>query len=137
MVFEMDNTGANREQAFGVVYNDAYRRELARIQEVVLKKQLADVELFILSGKPFSDAVKEGWTSDMLEFYTDRMTQNGKDKCKDGDVVSSMGNMEDEVGNDNSTHAEFMTQNIVSNAVDAAMADMLDNVNEGTSSCFK
>ncbi|PWA35896.1 zinc knuckle CX2CX4HX4C [Artemisia annua] len=122
VVFEMENSGTNREQAFGVVYDDAYRREMDRIQEVVFKKQLAEVELFIFSGKPFSDAVKEGWTDVMIDFYKDRMTQNGKDK-------NNVNNLEDEMGNDNSAQDDFIAQNIVSNAVDTAMADMLGNEN--------
>ena len=64
----MENTGVNREQAFGVVYNEVYRKELGRIQDLIIKKQLAEVELFKLSGKPFSDAVKKDWTIDMFDF---------------------------------------------------------------------
>ncbi|GKB43589.1 abscisic acid 8'-hydroxylase 3-like protein, partial [Tanacetum coccineum] len=104
VVQEMENSGFSRSQAFDYVYGEAYRNELERIKNLVLKKQLAKVELFITSKKPHDDAVKEGWTDEMLEFY--KAT---------------------EVGEDLSAHAGFMTQNMVSSTVDASMADMVNN----------
>ena len=137
VVFEMESTGTSREQAFGAVYNEVFKKEMSRIHGMVLKKQLAEVELFILSGKPFTEAMKQGWSDDMVEFYMDRITKMDEGMNKEGDVLKTDVVMDEEVGNDNSAHAEFITQNIVSNAVDAAMANMVNNDNAGPSSFIK
>ena len=137
VAFEMESTGVSREQAFGVVYSNVYTNQMDRIQGLVLKKQLAEVELFILSGKSLTEAVKESWTKDMVEFYKDRMSNYEKGKNIEGDVSKADISMEDEVANDSSADADFMTQNIVSNVVDAAMVNIIDNENAGPSSSVK
>ena len=114
---EMENTGNSRSQSFGIVYDEEYRREVARIQNLVFKKQLAEVELFIISEQTLNDGVRKGWTEDMIKFYEARIAKPVQDAV-----------LTDEVGVDQSAHADFMTQNIVSSAVDAAMASMVNNV---------
>ncbi|GJR07444.1 zinc knuckle CX2CX4HX4C containing protein [Tanacetum coccineum] len=125
VVEEMENSGSSRNQAFDLVYNAAYSREFKRIEELVLKKQLAKVELFILSKKPLDDKVKEGWTYEMLEFYEARIAEDGQDENQDCKRMKFSYGVEDEVGEDLS---DFMTKNVVSNTVDASMADMQDEI---------
>ena len=65
------------------------------------------------------------------------MSEYEKNKNMNADVLENESAMEEEVGTDSSAHADFMTQNIVSNTVDAAMAEMVSNVNAGSSSSLK
>ncbi|GJZ49216.1 hypothetical protein Tco_0603406 [Tanacetum coccineum] len=88
------------------------------------EKQLAEVELFILSEMPLDDKGKEGWTDEMLEFYEARITKDGQDGNEDYKRIKFSCDVEDEVGEDLSAHADFMNKNVVSNTVDASMADM-------------
>ncbi|GJR22245.1 hypothetical protein Tco_0970772 [Tanacetum coccineum] len=85
---------------------------------------MAEVELFILSEMPLDDKGKEGWTDEMLEFYEARITKDGQDGNEDYKRMKFGCAVEDEVGEDLSAHADFMTKNVVSNTVDASMADM-------------
>ncbi|GJY18130.1 RNA-directed DNA polymerase, eukaryota, reverse transcriptase zinc-binding domain protein [Tanacetum coccineum] len=92
---------------------------------------MAEVELFILFDLLLSDDVKSRWTDEMLEFYMARiseMEQHGNENCK---RVKTGKITEDEVREDLSTHAEFMTQDNVFSHVDASMAYAVDNDNAG------
>ncbi|GJR85808.1 hypothetical protein Tco_0209819 [Tanacetum coccineum] len=88
---------------------------------------MAEVELFILSEKPLDDKVKEGWTDEMLEFYEANADLNDYDINEKNEKMKSNDAMDDEVSEDFSAHANFMTQNVVSSAVDASMAYMVNN----------
>ena len=110
-----------------MVYDKAYRQEVERIQGLLLKKQVAEVGLFILSESPLNDDVKKGWTDDMVEFYESRVKESVNVKNQGDLASSSLSAMEDEVSKDNSAHASFMTQNNVSNVVHADIASMVDN----------
>lgn len=134
---EMESTGVSREQAFGVVYDIAYRDEIRRIHELVLIKQLAVVELFIESEQPFDNLVKEGWTDEMVVFYESRMLEKNGNGNKEGNEFRSVEAMVEEVGQDCTAHAGFITQNNVSSPADAAMAKDLGNVDAGPSSFIK
>ncbi|GKA84722.1 hypothetical protein Tco_0806376 [Tanacetum coccineum] len=50
----------SNKKDFGVLYDNAYRDEITRIKDLVLKKQMTEEELFIESEQPFSDSVKKG-----------------------------------------------------------------------------
>ena len=116
VVYEMESSGVNKSQAYGSVYEQEYKKEVVRIQNLVLKRQVAEVELFILSEQPLNDDIKIGWTEDMIMFYESCIAKNVQ-----GDDLTN------EVGMDHSAHADFMTQNIVPNVVDAAMDSMVNN----------
>ncbi|GJT17099.1 hypothetical protein Tco_0875805 [Tanacetum coccineum] len=92
---------------FDVAYDRAYRDETKRIQSMVLKKQLAEVELFIMSESPLNDAIKGGWTYEMIEFYEASIAenkQNGNEFVKRMKVGDAM---DDEVAmTDTSTQDE-------------------------------
>nr|GEX40917.1 hypothetical protein [Tanacetum cinerariifolium] len=64
----------------------------------------------------------ERWTDEIVEFYQQRIAENGYDGDVVGKNIDFEGSIEDEVGRDDSAHAVFMTQNNVSSSVDAAMA---------------
>ena len=128
---EMESTGVSRDQAFSKVYNEFYSKESKEIQKLNLRKQLADVELFIVSKKPSSEIPTKGWTKEMVEFYDVRVAE----LSKSGMVNDAV--MVDEVGNDSTAHADFIVQNNVSSPADAAMASVLGNVDAGPSSLVK
>ncbi|GJY20303.1 RNA-directed DNA polymerase, eukaryota, reverse transcriptase zinc-binding domain protein [Tanacetum coccineum] len=77
------------------------------------------------SEKPLDDKVKEGWTYEMLEFYEARIAEDGQDENQDYKRMKFSYAVEDEVREDLS---DFMTKNVVSNTVDASMADMQDEI---------
>lgn len=69
-----------KEVAFGVVYNNEYKKEMDRINGLVMKKQVAEVELFVLGGKPLTDEIKGSWSKEMIEFYKIRVADYEKGK---------------------------------------------------------
>ncbi|GKA65309.1 RNA-directed DNA polymerase, eukaryota, reverse transcriptase zinc-binding domain protein [Tanacetum coccineum] len=97
VVAEMENSGSFRNQAFDFVYTEAYSKESDRIEKLILKKQLAEVKLFILSEKPFDDKVKKGWTDEMLEFYEANVDLNDYDINEKNKKMKSNDAMDDEV----------------------------------------
>ncbi|GKB13410.1 ribonuclease H-like domain-containing protein [Tanacetum coccineum] len=111
VVKEMESSGSTRSRAFDVAFDRAYKEESDRIHNLVLKKQLAKVEFFILSEKPLDDDVKKGWTNEMLEFYEASQAENIQDRNGYRKRIKVNGTMEDEVGQDLSVHVSFMTQN--------------------------
>ncbi|GJS44535.1 RNA-directed DNA polymerase, eukaryota, reverse transcriptase zinc-binding domain protein [Tanacetum coccineum] len=98
VVYEMENIGNSRNQAYKLVYDDAYKNELVLIQDL---------------------------TAEMFEFYQGRIAENGKDRNESSKGIVFEGTMEDEVGRDLSAHADFMTQNKVSSHVDASITNTL------------
>ncbi|PWA45578.1 hypothetical protein CTI12_AA513710 [Artemisia annua] len=119
---EMEATGVSRGQAFGEVYDSVCKEELKRIHELTLVKQLAEVELFVVSEQPFTSLIKESWTEDMIEFYENRFLGNIGSGNMEDNVSKSDEVMVDEVGNDTTAHASFIIQNNASSSADAAMA---------------
>nr|GEW19074.1 hypothetical protein [Tanacetum cinerariifolium] len=132
VVYEMENTSDTREQAFGAVYDEAYRKELELIHDLTLKKQLTKVEVFVLSSLPLTNAVRESWTNEMVEFYKDKLNDNGQDGSVVNKGIIFEGFMDDEVGRDTSAHENFITQNNVSICVDATMADTIGSFDAGS-----
>ncbi|GJT01522.1 putative RNA-directed DNA polymerase [Tanacetum coccineum] len=98
VVEEMESSGSSRNQDFDVVYDRAHKEETDRIHNL---------------------------TDEMLEFYEDSLAENVQDRNGYNKRIKVDGSMEDEVGEDLSAHASFMTQNEVSNTVDATMANMI------------
>ena len=137
VTFEMEDTGNSRNQAFGVVYDKEYRKEMERIEELVLKKQVAEIEVFILSDKSLDDDVYKGWSDEMKELYEARIVEIMQNGNLNEDVSRVGGSVNNEVGMDLSAHAEFITQNIVSNAADVAMAGMVSNAGGDPSSSIQ
>ncbi|GJR47914.1 RNA-directed DNA polymerase, eukaryota, reverse transcriptase zinc-binding domain protein [Tanacetum coccineum] len=126
VTFEMENTGNSRNQAYTEIYDRECKRKRLRIQDLFLKKKLDEMEFFILSKQPLDDAVKGGWTDEMIDFYKVRVDDCGLNENEYLKRMKRNEDMEDEVGGDPSAHAVFMTQNIVSSTVDTSMADMVN-----------
>ena len=113
----MKKTGQTSNVALSKLYDEMYREELGRIQDLKTRKQLLEVHLFISLNIPLSDELKNEWTDEMLEYFF--KLKNGGVKDQAGASCSEA--MMDEIAEDTSAHAGFMTQNNVSNVVDAQM----------------
>ncbi|PWA74697.1 Phytosulfokine [Artemisia annua] len=75
---EMESSGISRGQAFSKIYNEFYMKEVKEIHKLNFRKQLAEVELFIVSEQPSSDIPTKGWTKEMVEFYDVRVAELSK-----------------------------------------------------------
>ncbi|GJU08699.1 RNA-directed DNA polymerase, eukaryota, reverse transcriptase zinc-binding domain protein, partial [Tanacetum coccineum] len=102
VVYEMENSGNTRSQAYGVVYDKAYRNELAMIQDLIVKRQCTEVEVFMLSNLPLTDTVRETWTDEMFEYYQGKVVKSGQNRNTINKGIILEGTMHDEVGCDGS-----------------------------------
>ncbi|GJX13339.1 probable L-cysteine desulfhydrase, chloroplastic [Tanacetum coccineum] len=75
----------------------------------------------------FDRESNSGWTYEMIDFYKARIAKCGLNENQYFKRMKRNEDMEDEVGGDTSSHAVFMTQDVVLNTVDASMADMVNN----------
>ncbi|GKC32324.1 RNA-directed DNA polymerase, eukaryota, reverse transcriptase zinc-binding domain protein [Tanacetum coccineum] len=73
------------------------------------------------------DAIKDSWSHEMIEFYKASIDEDMQNENEYVKRMKTDDAMDDEVGEDLSAHAGFMTQNMVSNIVDATMANMVRN----------
>ena len=85
------------------------------------------MDLFIFFGKSLDDDIKKGWNDEMIKFYNTKVMENVNGRNQGNVASSSACAMEEEVSKDTSAHAEFMTQNEVSNVVDGSIASMMNN----------
>ncbi|GJT46938.1 RNA-directed DNA polymerase, eukaryota, reverse transcriptase zinc-binding domain protein [Tanacetum coccineum] len=81
------------------------------------ERRKAEVDLFILSKRPLIDDIKDVWTDDMMEYFLDRCEEVKNDEKNghytDDGVFDSM----EEVGDDTSGSASFLSQNEVVNGM--------------------
>ena len=70
----------------------------------------------------------------MIEFYEARVKKDVTGKNLGGMESVSACVMEEDVSKDSSAHAEFMTQNCVTNTGDANIASMVDNGGDASTS---
>ena len=123
----MVEQGISENQAYGKIYDEVYRDELKRINELTMKKQLADVELFFKTGQVFTLLELETWTEEMLDFYKSTIGDAGFKRIKEQIQNDNIVAMIEEVAEDTSAHASFMTQNNVSATIDPTMAKVLSS----------
>ncbi|GJV21627.1 hypothetical protein Tco_1370647 [Tanacetum coccineum] len=92
--------------------------------EAIGERRKVEVDLFILSKRPLVDDIKDIWTDDMMEYFLDRCEEVKNDEKNghyaDDGVFDSM----EEVGDDTSGSASFLSQNEVVNGIDTSMAQM-------------
>ncbi|GKA31462.1 RNA-directed DNA polymerase, eukaryota, reverse transcriptase zinc-binding domain protein [Tanacetum coccineum] len=88
------------------------------------ERRRAEVDLFMLTKRPLMDDFKEIWTDDMVEYFLERCEEIKNDE-KNGHYADDSGFDEmEEVGEDVSGSANFVTQNEVSSDIDGSMAQM-------------
>ncbi|PWA52084.1 hypothetical protein CTI12_AA458220 [Artemisia annua] len=107
---EMESTGVSRGPALNKVYNELYNNEVKQIQQLNFRKQLAEVELFVVSEQPSSEIDKKGWTKETVEYYEVRVAEIKKN-VMDISVV-----IEDEVGEAYFLSLSFQTHFIINSS---------------------
>ncbi|GKA88883.1 RNA-directed DNA polymerase, eukaryota, reverse transcriptase zinc-binding domain protein [Tanacetum coccineum] len=111
-------------QAFGKLYDEIYKDELQRINDMSMEKQLAEAEFFFKTGQIFSVFELETWSDEKLEFYKNSIGEEAFEKtliqikrdCNEG--------MCEDVAEDLSGTAQFMARNVVTNGFDADLNQM-------------
>ncbi|GKC32155.1 RNA-directed DNA polymerase, eukaryota, reverse transcriptase zinc-binding domain protein [Tanacetum coccineum] len=121
---KMKETGLSRVLVMPGLYDEMYRNEATTIQELRTKKQFLEVDLFMCLQVPLNENVKDQWNDEMIEYYENLIDIMKNDEINGHYASGSTGGMGDEVAEDTSAHASFMTQNNASNLVDSSMAQM-------------
>ncbi|GKC02083.1 zinc knuckle CX2CX4HX4C containing protein, partial [Tanacetum coccineum] len=105
-------------------YDQSCREDLIKVEELQWERRRAEVDLFMLTKRPLMDDFKEIWTDDMVEYFLERCEEIKNDE-KNGHYADDSGFDEmEEVGEDVSGSANFVTQNEVSSDIDGSMAQM-------------
>ncbi|GKD59350.1 hypothetical protein Tco_1296859, partial [Tanacetum coccineum] len=107
--------GIIRNQVFGKIYDETYRSELIKINDMRSEQQRAEVELFFYSGGVLSNAVRETWTDDMIEQYETLMGEKVDKMMKEDLQEGFVQSMDEEVAEDTSDSAMFMSRDEVQN----------------------
>ncbi|GKF20681.1 hypothetical protein Tco_0069319, partial [Tanacetum coccineum] len=55
--------------AFGKVYDEVYREELCKVEELIRDRRRVEAELFFESGQELTEAIRKTWTDEMLDIY--------------------------------------------------------------------
>lgn len=116
--------GDKNDVSYDKFYSQCFKAELRKVEELQAERGKTEVELFLLSNKPFDDDLKDIWTDNMMDYYTMRSDEIKSD-CLNGhfnDIDNS--SCMEEVEEERSGSADFMTQNEVSNGIDISMAQM-------------
>ncbi|GKB54606.1 zinc knuckle CX2CX4HX4C containing protein, partial [Tanacetum coccineum] len=126
LVKETDETTSvkSNKSLFDEYFSQCCREIDIKVKELQWDKRRFEVDLFIMSKKVLSDDVKQAWTDDMADYFLERCEEIKNDE-KNGHYTDDgvQENME-EVGDDTSGSASFLTQNEVINGVDTSMAQM-------------
>ncbi|GKA31463.1 zinc knuckle CX2CX4HX4C containing protein [Tanacetum coccineum] len=120
-----DATGVkSNSNLYTKFYDQSCREDLIKVEELQWERRRAEVDLFMLAKRPLMDDFKEIWTDDMVEYFLERCEEIKNDE-KNGHYADDSGfdDME-EVGEDVSGSANFVTQNEVSSDIDGSMAQM-------------
>ncbi|GJT13944.1 hypothetical protein Tco_0860986 [Tanacetum coccineum] len=120
-----DATGVkSNSNLYTKFYDQSCREDLIKVEELQWERRRAEVDLFMLAKRPLMDDFKEIWTDDMVEYFVERCEEIKNDE-KNGHYAEDSGfdDME-EVGEDVSGSANFVTQNEVSSDIDGSMAHM-------------
>nr|GEU80501.1 hypothetical protein [Tanacetum cinerariifolium] len=101
-------------------YEQYYREELLKVKELQWVRRKAESDLFILSRRLLVDDIKDIWTDDMMKYYSDRCDEIKNDE-KNGHYADDGGLFyTDEVDEETSGSAGFVTQNEVFNGISNA-----------------
>ncbi|GKF59758.1 hypothetical protein Tco_0176544 [Tanacetum coccineum] len=65
----MIEQGLSENQPFGKMYDQIFKDELERIKDMILKKLLAEAELFFKTGQIFTKHELDTWPDEKIEFY--------------------------------------------------------------------
>ncbi|GJX87382.1 zinc knuckle CX2CX4HX4C containing protein [Tanacetum coccineum] len=121
---KMQETGLSRNLAMPGLYDEIYRQASNSIQVLNTKKQMLEVDLFMCLQIPVTYEIKERWTDGMEEYFDSLIELKNSDTINGHFDSEDTDNMGEEVAEDTSVHASFMTQDNVSNVFDSGMAQM-------------
>ncbi|GJS99565.1 hypothetical protein Tco_0820735 [Tanacetum coccineum] len=111
----MVEKGLTENQATRKVHEYVYSNEQDRIKEMIMKKQFAEVELFFKTGQVLSIAKMESWSEEKVGFYKNSIGVEAYDNMVSQIGMGNSKDMNDEVAEDRSGIAQFLTQDVVFN----------------------
>ncbi|GKA35541.1 RNA-directed DNA polymerase, eukaryota, reverse transcriptase zinc-binding domain protein [Tanacetum coccineum] len=111
----MIEKGLIENQAYRKVYDEVYKYEHDKIEEIIMKKQLAEVELFFKIGQVLSIVEMETWPKEKLRFFKNSIGEEAYEGMVNQIRIESNEDMNEEVAEDSSSVAQFLTQDVVSN----------------------
>ncbi|GKG29812.1 hypothetical protein Tco_0419710, partial [Tanacetum coccineum] len=65
LIYMNKEPNQQRNQAFGKVYDEVYREELCKVEELIKDRRRAEAELFFESGQELTEAIRKTWTDEM------------------------------------------------------------------------
>ncbi|GJT92149.1 ribonuclease H-like domain-containing protein [Tanacetum coccineum] len=130
LVKETDEaTGVKSDKGLFDKYYDQTCREINhKVKELQWDKRRFEVDLFMLSKRELSDEVKLAWTEEMIEYFAKRCEEIIDDE-KNGHYTDDDAYNMEEVDDDTSGSANFISQNEVVNGIDTSMAQMQGDFN--------
>ncbi|GKE68420.1 hypothetical protein Tco_1526492, partial [Tanacetum coccineum] len=81
-VYVQADKSITRNRAFGKVYDEVYREELCKVEELIRDRRRAEAELFFESGQELTEAIRKTWTDEMLDIYRACMDENIRQRRK-------------------------------------------------------
>nr|GEV77206.1 hypothetical protein [Tanacetum cinerariifolium] len=116
-----------RSQEFGKNYDDIYREELIKINDLQIEKQKAKVKLFFYSEEVLTEEIRDTWTDEMIVQYEGLMGEKVRKIMNESLQGSQMECMDDEVVEDISGTPKFMARNEVSNVYNGKDSEMQES----------
>ncbi|GJR68831.1 RNA-directed DNA polymerase, eukaryota, reverse transcriptase zinc-binding domain protein [Tanacetum coccineum] len=113
----MIEQGLSENQAFGKMYDQIFRDELERIKDMILKKLLAEAELFVKTGQIFTKHELDTWPDEKIEFYKVSIGAAAYEKILHQIRISNNADIDKEVAEDQSGTAQFMAQEEIVNVM--------------------
>ncbi|GJW41583.1 hypothetical protein Tco_0067428 [Tanacetum coccineum] len=104
----MVEQGLTQNQAYGKIYEEVYKDELDRIKDLSLKLQLAETELFFMTGQVFTINEWNDWSYEKLEFYKASIGEEGLENILKVLNIDRNEDMDDEVAEERSASAQFI-----------------------------
>ncbi|GKC80075.1 hypothetical protein Tco_1130849 [Tanacetum coccineum] len=98
----MIEKGLTKNQAYRKVYDEVYRDEHDRIEEMIMKKQLAEVELFCKIRQVLSIVEMETWSKEKLGFFKNSISEEAYEGMVNQIGIESNEDMNEEDAEDNS-----------------------------------
>ncbi|GKC42552.1 zinc knuckle CX2CX4HX4C containing protein [Tanacetum coccineum] len=125
----MKETGITRNQAYMKLYNESYRKELLKLNEWRVEKQKTEVELFFYSEQVLTKEVRKTWTYEMIAQYECLIGEKVDDMIRDSFDQSVKECMEEDVAEEVTGTARFMTKDEVSNVINEVDTQMQGETN--------
>ena len=120
--------GDKKDVSYDKFYSQCYKEELLKVEQLQKERGMVEVDLILISNKPLDDDLKDIWTDEMMEYYMMRCEEIKSDIINGHACDMESSAAIDEVEEDKSGSASFMTQDEVSEKVESSMAQMQGGV---------